>query len=425
MLTIYSPQIGPRLQYVCRLVFETILQQPYKLTNQLSEAGSGTINYSPQAIEGAFRIEPSGLLEQSGISNHELFPGELDGMKTLFHHGKGDLSFDIFSAVFYLCSRYEEYLPFEADEHGRFRAEDSVAYRYDFLQVPVVELWVKNLAKRLNLSFPSGSFQFQLTVDVDQAWKYAHRGFLITSGALLRDFFTGRWSEMARRIKVCAGLSTDPWDTYSWFASTEQKLSKPVRFFFLMHGEGPFDPVVCRKGKAFRKLVSGLNARNKTGLHPSYASNARLEQLNKEYYELSLLMQNKPRHSRQHFLRLSLPETYARVIKLGILEDYSIGYASQTGFRAGLSRPFRWYNLAAEKETHLVLVPFQVMDRTLKDYLMLSPEEALSTLLSLAETVKAVGGQFILLWHNDSASGEGEWKGWREVLENAIEQTAE
>lgn len=422
MLTIYSPHTGPRLQYACRIVFETVLQIPYQLTNQVSAAGSGGINYSPQAIEGVFQITPSGLLEQSGIGNHELFPGELDGMKTLFHQEKGDLSFDIFSAVFYLCSRYEEYLPHESDEHGRYRAEDSVAYRYDFLQVPVVELWVKHLADCLKVPFPSENFQFQLTVDVDQAWKYAHLGFLITTGALLRDFFTGRWSDMTRRIKVCTGLEADSWDTYSWLSSLEQKLSKPIRYFFLMHGESPFDPVVCRKGKAFRKLVSGINAHNKAGLHPSYASHSSQQQLSKEYYNLSFLIHNKPRHSRQHFLKFKLPTTYEQLIKLGILEEHSMAYAGITGFRAGISRPFYWYNLPAEKVTHLLVVPFVAMDRTLKDYLKLSPGEALKKLHSLAETVKIVGGQFTLLWHNDSASGEGEWKGWREVLENAIEQ---
>ncbi|QQS50478.1 MAG: polysaccharide deacetylase family protein [Bacteroidota bacterium] len=424
MLTIYSPQTGPRLQYVCRLVFETILQQPYILTNQLSEAGSGTINYSSQSIEGAFRIEPSGLLEQTGIGNHELYPGELDGIKTLFHHGKGDLKFDIFSAVFYLCSRYEEYLPHEPDEHGRYRAEDSVAYRYGFLQEPVVELWVKHLAECLKVPFPLENFQFQLTVDVDQAWKYAHRGFLITSGALLRDFFTGRWNEITNRIKVCAGFSTDPWDSYSWFASLEQKLSKPIRYFFLMHGEKPFDPKVCRKGKAFRKLVSGINDHNKAGLHPSYVSHKNYRLLSKEYYNLSFLMHNKPRHSRQHFLKFKLPASYEHLIKLGILEEHSMGYASQPGFRAGISRPFYWYNLPAEKESHLLVVPFVAMDRTLKDYLGLSPDEAFESLLSLSGKIKSIGGQFTLLWHNDSASGEGEWEGWKEVLEGIIGQAA-
>ena len=70
--------------------------------------------------------------------------------------------------------------------------------------------------------------------------------------------------------------------------------------------------------------------------------------------------------SRQHFLAFELPTTYLKLIQSGILEDYSMGYASHLGFRAGICSPFRFYNLLEEKETDLVVYPFQVMDVTLQ-----------------------------------------------------------
>jgi len=35
-----------------------------------------------------------------------------------FFKSEGDYPFDIFSAVFYLLSRYEEYLPYKKDMYG-------------------------------------------------------------------------------------------------------------------------------------------------------------------------------------------------------------------------------------------------------------------------------------------------------------------
>ena len=40
--------------------------------------------------------------------------------------------FDVFSASFYLVSRYEEYLPYVKDMYERFQAENSLAYKHNF-----------------------------------------------------------------------------------------------------------------------------------------------------------------------------------------------------------------------------------------------------------------------------------------------------
>ena len=107
---------------------------------------------------------------------------------------------------------------------------------------------------------------------------------------------------------------------------------------------------------------------------------------------------------------------------MGIKEDYSMGYASYPGFRAGTSSPFNFYDLAAEYETDLVIFPFAVMDVTLRQYLSLTPQEALDRIKNILQQVKQVEGTFLSLWHNESLSGQGIWKGWREVFEGMIEE---
>ena len=104
-------------------------------------------------------------------------------------------------------------------------------------------------------------------------------------------------------------------------------------------------------------------------MHPSYASNEAYHVLNSEYEELKKILARKPKASRQNYLMLRFPETYRNLIKLGIKKDYSLGYGTDTGFRAGIARPFYFYDMLKEEKTSLRLMTFQVMDRTLLSYL--------------------------------------------------------
>jgi hypothetical protein len=124
--------------------------------------------------------------------------------------------------------------------------------------------------------------------------------------------------------------------------------------------------------------------------------------------------------SRQHFLKLDLPTTYRNLINLDIRDDYTMGYALLPGFRASICDPFPFYDLDLESETKLIIHPFTVMDGTLRDYMNLGIEEAISSIHKLIDEVKAVEGTFISLWHNESLSDQQRWKGWRNVYESMI-----
>ena len=95
-----------------------------------------------------------------------------------------------------------------------------------------------------------------------------------------------------------------------------------------------------------------------------------------------------------------------------------MGYSEVLGFRAGTCTPFRFYDLELETSTDLMVYPFALMDRTLNDYLSLSPDEAIKRVEQVAKEVKAVGGTLISIWHNESLSDELEWKGWLPVYEH-------
>ena len=130
------------------------------------------------------------------------------------------------------------------------------------------------------------------------------------------------------------------------------------------------------------------------------------------------------RKSRQHFLKLHLPTTYRRLLEQNITADYSMGYAGAVGFRAGTSRPFYWYDLEKERSTNLCIHPFQVMDVTLKEYLLLSPEQAKIKISELVQAIQATDGVFCSLWHNSSFSFIENWEGWAAVYEHLLEEVS-
>ena len=121
------------------------------------------------------------------------------------------LPFDIFSALFYLLSRYEEYLPFTPDEHGRFEASQSLAWRQGFLQQPVVDQWVKRFGELLTEHFPDlpirkQEFRCLSTIDVDAPWAFRHKGIFRSMAILDKTFHTILLQEFIKALRVMTGM---------------------------------------------------------------------------------------------------------------------------------------------------------------------------------------------------------------------------
>ena len=104
------------------------------------------------------------------------------------------------------------------------------------------------------------------------------------------------------------------------------------------------------------------------------------------------------------------------LVQNGITHDYTMGYAEQTGFRAGTARTFKWFDLRKNEATHLNIHPFVYMDGTLLEYLKLTPEAAKKRIEDLYGQVKKYGGTFSFLWHNETISGYQHWAAYQEVF---------
>ena len=343
--------------------------------------------------------------------------------KVYFYPTENDsFGFDVLAASFFLLSRYEEYLEFFPDEHQRFTARES--FIQDHLEKPLVNQWALMLKDALSqrypeLAFAPRKFEYLSTIDIDQAWKFRRKGLCRNVAGFCKDLIEFKWENARMRWPVVSRLRSDPFYNFSWQDKLHQKLGTNVLYFLLLGDRSSYDKNISWKDPYFRALIRklGRQPNYRLGIHPSYLSNDEPSQLNAEIKRLQTLIGQKPATSRQHFLKHKFPETYHRLTAEGITEEHSMGYSTHMGFRAGIAAPFRFYDLSSEQSTSLELIPFCLMDITPMHYLELSVEDAIKKSKALMDEVKAVGGLFVSLWHNESLSETEGWKGWRPVYE--------
>ena len=429
MILFYTPKISSRLEYIISFLFNDILGSDYKIVTNRSELESSDlpkINYSNENIENSLQIIPTDLLFEKSILQKKITVGNWEGQKIFFETSGIDIPFDLFAASFYLISRYEEYLPFSADQHGRFEANQSLAGQNGFLYDPIVDQWVCKLSKILKKQGFTGfeacarEFKYIPTIDVDNAYAYLYKGTVRTIGATMRDLFKLDIDENIKRFQTLKG-EKDPYDTYGYLNTLHKKYGVDPIWFFLVGNYSTYDKNLPTDSEAFQELIKEISEKAEVGIHPSYESNTDFDQLKNEFTYLSGISKKPITKSRQHYLKLLFTETYQNLIKLGIKEDYTLGYSSDIGFRAGTCTPFNFYDLLNEKETELKIYPFQIMDVTLHEYLKLSVDEAVEKIRDIITKVKEVKGTFISLWHNESLSDHGHWKGWEPVYKKMLE----
>ena len=429
MILIYTHKTSQRLNYILEFLFNDIQGVEFKIVTDKNEFVSSDfpkINYTTDPLEGCIQIIPTDLLFESNILQKKIEVSNWGNQKVFFQTStNSDIPFDLFAAGFYLISRYEEYLPFSADQHGRFEANQSLAGKNGFLYDPVVDQWACKLAGLLKEKFPGfetckREFKYISTIDIDNAYAYLYKGTVRTIGAAMRDLFKLDFNENIKRFQALTG-EKDPFDTYGYLDALHKQYGIEPLWFFLVGNYNTYDKNLPLDNEAFQELIKEISDKAEIAIHPSYESNEDFNQLKKEFDYLSGISKKPITKSRQHYLKLLFTETYQNLLKLGIKEDYTLGYATDVGFRAGTCTPFNFYDLYNEKEADLKIYPFQVMDITLNQYLKLSVDEAIDRIEEIIQKVKQVNGTFISLWHNESLSDHGHWKGWEPVYKKMLE----
>ena len=430
-MLVLVPKITGRVMYVSDLTLRQLLGLDFDLTADIDrfKAFDGPkLHYGMERIGDEPFIKAFDLLFERHV--HEQSFGTVEFEGTIAPYAVLDngnlLPFDVFAASFFLVSRYEEYLSQERDQYGRFRAESTWMFKNEMLQKPLVNIWVKLLGIKLKSIYPDLSvkqpkFTFIPTYDIDAAWAYKHKGIYRTVGGFLKDLAAGDMERIKERHQVLRGKRKDPFDSFD-FQFELQKAFKIKPIYFILCGEyDTNDKNISIRKPSFQALIKRLGDYADVGIHPSFSSYLDIEKMQREIDNLSEVLHRPLTKSRQHFLRMNLPRSYQKLIELDISDDYTMGFASQVGFRAGIADTFRFYDLEYDMVTNLRVHPFAIMDGTMRDYLNLDVEASLRLTKQLVDEVKAVGGTFIYLTHNETLGGEQRWVGWPEMYRQLIE----
>ncbi len=334
------------------------------------------------------------------------------------------LHFDLFGAIFFLISRYEEGVVASQDVHARFPPSASKFGETELLQRPIVDEYVEILGNAIrtlwpDLPPPPRSGRCRLTCDVDSLFDPASLSVQNLTKRIL-GLAAGRSQVGTIRGNLRSHLhvrrhgprSNPYWVGVEHLLDDLRRLEIPGTFYFIpkttvpaLDGDNrPEDPAV---GELLRRIdEAGLEI----GVHPGYGTyrdpDLFAESVSHLRRELDRLgIDHSDLGGRQHYLRWSTMTTPALCEASGLTHDSTLGYAQSAGFRCGTARDFPLYDLAARRGLTCIERPLILMDATLqskaygKETTGVPDSEIVS---KLAHASRHYGGNFNVLWHNTS-----------------------
>ncbi len=368
------------------------------------------------------------------INNHRgtysvpvLFWGKRD-MPFAVTRGDKEVIFygDIISSSFFMLSRWEETQNTDLDVHGRFKYENSVAHRHNFITIPVVDEYAMLLRQFLSGLFPNHSigrrkYKVKLSHDIDDIRRFAgiKQSVRTFGGDILK---TRDIRILVKSLKQYKSSRSDPMkDPYLQAIYELAKLSRHYNvesaFYFMAAEPSAYDSGYDLED--VRQCISYLQAEGfEVGFHPGYHTFRDYNKFIEEKSKLDSVLGESYYGGRQHYLRFDVNTTWQYWARAGLKYDSTLGYAEHEGFRCGTSHPFKPFDVAQDKVLNIVEKPLIIMDGTLQGYRKLSPKQALSSILNLMAKVEAVEGVFTMLWHNTSTGRV--WAPWYDSVYKAI-----
>ena len=284
MLLIYTHKITHRFSYIMRHIFTTILGIEVTYTTKVEDFIKHTgpkITYTKQPLQNEFFVRSNDLLFEQGINDIQIYIADWQGTPCFFATGdRSNLPYDIFSASFYMLSRYEEYLPHVKDMHGRFSPRDSLAFQHDFLEKPLVDIWAQKLLSALKEKFKDlkhrpRNYGYTSIIDVSSSHCFAHRGFVRGMSGFLFDLASLKIRRVFDRVSVLVKLKKDPYDNFFELIEWHRDNKVKGMFFFQFAEYSTYDKNVSPNNNKFKHLIKSVADYDKVSLSCSCISTNR------------------------------------------------------------------------------------------------------------------------------------------------------
>jgi len=338
------------------------------------------------------------------------------------------IHYDILGLTYWMLARVEEIGRTDLDNHDRFPATSSHAYKHGYLDRPVVDEWLHVLGQVIQRQWPGvvlkqHEFQMRVSHDVDSPSQYAFKSWKaigrMMAGHLLkrRDlkaFLTAPYVKMRTRKHL---HPVDPFNTFDWLMDNSEANDLHSAFYFICGRTNPDkDGDYELEHPVIRDLMRRVHARgHEIGLHPSYGTFQQPGLIREEADRLKRVctkegIAQERWGGRMHYLRWEQPTTLKAWADAGMDYDSTLGYADSPGFRCGTCHDYPAFDPVAQETLNLRLRPLVAMECSVIDdvYMGLGVnEKAEQEFLKLKKRCERVGGAFNLLWHNSYLSSVG------------------
>jgi len=351
------------------------------------------------------------------------------------------IKYDILGMIYWVLSRQEEVLRTDLDEHGRFPAKSSHAYKYNYLDRPIVDEWIMVLGQVMQCLWPSiklkrHKFNIKISHDVDAPSRYlfqSGRGVLrrmLVDVVKYKNFISALTAPMTRYISYKSLPKNDLLNTFSWIMDQSEIRDIKSAFYFLCgKTDMKMDADYEVDHQVIRSLMYSIYQRgHEIGLHPSYGTYKNPELIYKEASKLRYIcaeekIEQKQWGGRMHFLRWSHPTTLYGWENSNMVYDSTLGYADYVGFRCGTCFEYYAFDPVEDKQLSVRIRPLIAMESSViaKRYMGLGlGEEAENKFKELIDVCKKVNGVFTLLWHNSQLITKEEKKLYLSVLDHSV-----
>ncbi len=431
MLLVYTQKLTPRFSYIFKHICLRILGIDVLFTSVIEEFISHNgpkISYGKKPMGNELFFQSYGLLEQQGFDSIEITVKKWNNTIGFFSvSASSSLPFDIFSSSFYMISRYEEYLPHVKDEMGRFMASESLAFKEEFLDQPVVDIWAYIFKDKLLEAFPEMIFPTKKlivhpVIEAAQPYAYKQKGIFRTTVGYANSLFQGRLRNIIARSQVILGIKRDPLDTFKWIVSKATRSKFNITVFFLLGNSLIFDESLNTHRQKFKMLIKYVSDYKEVGLIFSFNSLGNYEMLKSEKRRMEEITNRSLGSSMNSEFLVNFPDLYRHLVELEVKRDFTMVFRDTVGFRAGTCTPFLFYDLDYEIKTPLVVHPAAMTTLAFKTKYASDIEKIVNNTI---KSVEEVNGTFTMIFSNKDFSSTESNKVWRSIFSEKLEEYAQ
>ncbi len=406
MLLIYTPKITSRIIYVFKHLCTHILGLEIKFTTKIEEfiAHEGAkFSYGKKRLGNELFIQSTELLLEQGLSDLVIKVQQWEDTKCFFNVSENsDLPFDIFSASFYLLSRYEEYLPHVKDDFGRFPSSESLAFKKGFLKQPVIDNWAikfKGLLRERfeNLKFKERKFEAVTVISVSHVFNFKNKGFLRSLTGTVLDLAKLKFLRVSDRFKVLLKLKQDPYNVFDDLIFYVKKYKTRLVFMFQLSDYNAYDKNINYNRQNYSTIIKHVADYSQVGLRLGYFAVQEANVLKKEKKRFENIIHAPLQNVINPKYNLLLPLHYSYLNEMEIPNDYSMGFPESIGFRAGTCTSFLFYDINMEVTTPLMVHPYVFHTQLCHTG---EPGDIENLLDGLIKEVKLVNGTFRAVFKN-------------------------